>query len=82
MRLLAGLLNFVNLNDEGRVGHFLGIGTYTLSIIASGFLFYMVYKVSIQYKLNWKFQLGTVLTVMMASSILILLDQFVKIRIL
>ena len=82
MRLLAGLANFVNLNDEGRVSQFLGIGTFTLSIIVSGLLFYMVYKVSKRYSLGWKFQLGTVLIIMILSSILILSDQFFGIRIL
>lgn len=82
MRFLAGIMNFVVVNDEGRVGAFLGIGTFTLSIIVSGFLFYLVYTISKKYKLNWKFQLGTVLTIMIVSSILILSDQFFSIRIL
>ena len=82
MRFLAGLMNFINVNDEGRVSEFLGIGTFTISIIVSGLLFYMVYRVSKKHSLNWKFQLGTVLIIMFASSILILSDQFFGIRIL
>ncbi len=82
MRFLAGLVNFINLNDEGRVSQFLGIGTFTLSIIVSTFLFYMIYKVSKTHKLRWKFQLGTILILMFASSILILSDQLIVIRIL
>ena len=82
MRFLAGLMNFINVNDEGRVSQYLGIGTFTLSIIVSGLLFYMIYKISKKYSLNWKFQLGTYLIVMTVSSILILLDNFFEIRII
>ena len=82
MRFLAGLMNFINVNDEGRVSQYLGIGTFTLSIIVSGLLFFMVYKISKKYSLNWKFQLGTYLIVMIASSILILSDMFFGIRII
>jgi len=42
----------------------------------------MVYNVSKKYTLNWKFQLGTYLIVMVVSSILILSDQFFQIRII
>jgi len=82
MRFLAGLMNFINLNDEGRISVFLEIGTFTLPIIVSGFLFFMVYKISRKYKLNWKFQLWTTIIVMVASSFLILSDQFFGIRII
>ena len=82
MRFLAGLMNLIMANDEGRVGQFLGIGTFTLSIIISGFLFFMVYKISRKYKLNWKFQFWTTIIIMSASSLLIFLDQLFKFRIL
>jgi hypothetical protein len=82
MRFLAGLMNVVNVNDEGRVGQFLGIGTYTLSILVSASLVFLIYRISKKYGLNWKFQLATVLTVMVSSSLLILADQVFKIRIL
>jgi len=82
MRFLAGIMNFINVNDEGRVSQYLGIGTFTLSIIVSGLLFYMVYKISKKYSLNWKFQLGTYLIILVVSSILILSDQFFGIKII
>jgi len=82
MRVLAGLMNAINVNDEGRVSQYLGIGTFTLSLIVSGLLLFMVYNVSKKYTLNWKFQLGTYLIVMVVSSILILSDQFFQIRII
>lgn len=82
MRFLAGLMNFLNLNDEGRISSFLGIGTFTLPIIVSGLLFLMVYKISKKYDLKWKFQLWSTFIVMVLSSILILSDQFLGVRIL
>lgn len=82
MRLLAGMMNFINVNDEGRVGQYLGIGTFTLSIMISALLFFMVYKVSKKYSLGWKFQLFTYLIVMVASSMLIMADQIFHIRLL
>ena len=82
MRVLAGLMNFVNPNDEGRISSFLEMGTFTLPILVSGLLFFMVYNLSRKYKLNWKFQLGTTIIIMVLSSILILSDQFFGIRIL
>lgn len=82
MRFLAGLMNFINLNDEGRIGAFLEIGTFTLPIIVSGVLFFMVYKITRRFNLDWKFQLRTTLAVMIVSSILILSDQFLGIRII
>ena len=82
MRLLAGLMNFINPNDEGRIGAFFEIGIFTLPIIVSGLLFFMVFKVSKRYDLDWKFQLWTTLTVMLVSSVLILSDQFFGIRLI
>ena len=82
MRFLAGLMNFIMANDEARVGQYLGIGTFTLSIIISGLLFFMVYLISRKNKLNWKFQFWTTIIIMVASSILILSDQFFGIRLL
>lgn len=82
MRLLAGFMNFININDEGRIGGYLEIGTFTLPMLVSGLLFFMVYKTSRRFHLNWKFQLLTTLIVLVISSFLILSDQFLKLRIL
>ncbi|WP_421889244.1 hypothetical protein [Marinoscillum sp.] len=82
MRLMAGFMNFINPNDEGRISAFLGLGTFTIPILITVLLFLMVYKTSQKHHLNWKFQLATTLMVMIFSSILILSDQFWGIRIL
>ena len=82
MRLLAGGMNFIKPNDEGRISEYFGLGAFTLSIIVSIILFLLVYKISNNYKLNWKFNTWTTLIIMFASSILILSDQILHIRIL
>jgi len=85
MRLLASIMNVVNPtspNDEGRVSEYFGIGLYTIPIIVSAFLFYLVFKISKQYQIPKKFQLATYLIVTVFIAILILSDQYFKIRIL
>ncbi len=82
MRVLAGFMNFINVNDEGRVSQYLEIGTFTLPIVVGVLLFFMVYRISKKHTLTWKFQVGTYLVVMVASSVLILLDQFFAFRLL
>ncbi|HEA22380.1 MAG TPA: hypothetical protein ENH87_15880 [Pricia antarctica] len=82
MRSLAGAMNLINPNDEGRISDFLGIGLFTLSIIVCGLLFFLVFKTSRKYGLNWKFNFWTTIVIMAVSSIIILSDQFIGIRIL
>lgn len=82
MRVLAGFMNFINPNDEGRLGEYLGIGIFTISVLVSLFLFILVYRTSKKYKLTKKLNVLTVLFILIISSILILSDQFLKFRIL
>ena len=82
MRVLAGAMNYFNLNDEGRISHSLHIGDYTLSIIVCLVLLIFVVKISRQYKYTAKFQLINFLLVMLFSSILIMSDQFLRVRII
>ena len=82
MRLLAGIMNVFKANDEGRISEYFGIGLYTLSIVVSGFLFYLVYSISKKHELTKKFNLYTTLLVMLFSSLLILGNQFFQIRLL
>lgn len=82
MRFLAGIMNFIKPNDEGVIGLYFGMGLFTISIVLTSVLFWMVYKIAKKYTLRWKFQGMTILLVMLVSSFLILLDQFVNIRLL
>ncbi|MBO3698156.1 hypothetical protein [Roseivirga sp. E12] len=82
MRLFAGLMNLIMANDEARVGQYLGIGTFTISIIISIFLFFLVYKISWQNKLSRKFQFWTIGTILVSSWVLLIVDQMFKVRII
>ncbi len=68
MRVLAGLMNVVNLNDEGRISHYLGIGTFTFSIVVCGLLVFKVFLTSKKYRLTGRFQLGSVLLLFLLIS--------------
>ena len=82
MRFLAGVMNFINPNDEGRVSVDLGLGKFTLSIIIVGILFYLTYNISKTMGLKAKQILITTLLIMLFSSIIILADQSLKLIIL
>lgn len=82
MRFLASLMNFSMLNDEGRISVYLGLGVFTIPIIISGILFYMVYKASRAYKLKWKFQLSTIAIIILGVTALIFADQYFKVVLL
>ena len=82
MRLMASLINFINLNDEGRISSQLGLGTFTLPVLITGCLLALVYAISRQYRLRPAFQAYTVFTVMFWSSVLILSDQALPLRLL
>lgn len=82
MRFLASLMNFINLNDEGRISAYFSWGVFTLPCMVSGILFYMVYNISRKYKLKWKFQLSLSLLLIIAVTALIFFDQYFKPRIL
>lgn len=82
MRILAGALNFINLNDEGRISKYLGLGTFTLSILVCSFLFFLVFKISRQNNYIAKFQIINVVLTMVFSSVLVLADQFLHVRII
>jgi len=81
-RILAGFMNLFNLNDEGRISHVLGLGDFTLSLLVCAILAVWVYKVSKYHKPGWKFQVFTLVLIMLFSSILILGDQSGKIILL
>jgi hypothetical protein len=82
MRLLAGIISFLNPNDEARISKAIGLGTFTLPVLVVALLFYTIYKTSQQYRFTKKFQLITLVLVILFTSIIVLSDQFLKFRIL
>ena len=79
MRTLAGIMNMINLNDEGRISNATGLGSFTIPFVIFGILFYLVYRIVQERKLKARFILITTLLIMLFSSALILSDQFFKI---
>ncbi len=82
MRVLAGALNTINLNDEGRISKALNIGTYTLSVIVVSILFYLTYKAVKWNRIKTKTVVITTVLIMLFSSIIILADQALKLKVL
>lgn len=82
MRFLAGVMNFINPNDEGRISTDLGLGVFTLSILMVGILFYLTYAASKAKGFQSKFVVSTILLIMLFSSVVILSDQALGVKIL
>jgi len=82
MRLFAAVISVLNPNDEARISRALGIGMFTLPLVVSAFLFLLVYRVSKRYHFNMKFTLANIGLTILFTSIIILTDMYLKIRIL
>ncbi|AUD06980.1 hypothetical protein CWM47_37245 [Spirosoma pollinicola] len=76
MRVLAGIMNFVNPNDEGLVSLSVGLGLFTLPVLTCIFLLYLVFKTSVSYQMEIKFNLQIIALVLVISLFLILLNQY------
>lgn len=81
-RLFAAVISFLKLNDEARISKYLGIGTFTLPLIVSAILFFLVYRTSRRYGFSLKFNVINLGLVIFFSSVIILSDQFFHIRLL
>jgi hypothetical protein len=82
MRFFAAGISFLNPNDEARISRSLGLGTFTLPVIMTAILFWMLYTISRRYGFSKKFNLLTLVLVIFFSSIIILSDQFFSIKLL
>ncbi|OEK04943.1 hypothetical protein [Roseivirga misakiensis] len=81
-RFAAGIANVFGANDEGRVGLSFGLGLYTISVVFSGLLLFLVWKVSTKYKLGLKFNLITFLLSAVFLFTIVFIDQYFKIKII
>jgi hypothetical protein len=82
MRLFATVISFRHLNDEARISNSLTVGTFTLPIIVTAALLFLVYKTSINNKFTFRFNLITLGLIIFFSSVIIMADQFLHIRLL
>lgn len=81
-RLMAGVMNFINPNDEGRLSLALGTDVFFLSVVIVGFLSYLVYQSVKRLKMTGR-QLGVTLAlIVIISSVMIWSDQIIHVRIL
>jgi hypothetical protein len=82
MRFTAMILSFRRSNDEARISTQLGWGMFTLPLIVSIFLFFLVFKISQKYNYTKRFNLLTVLLILFFYSAIILTDKYFHIRLL
>jgi FtsH-binding integral membrane protein len=82
MRTLAGGMNLINLNDEGRVSQALGLGAFTMPFIVFGILFYITFATIRDQRYHTKLVVITVLLIMVFSSVIILADQMARVVII
>lgn len=82
MRLLATMISFLRANDEARISAALGIGKFTLPLIVTMILLALVYKMTARYRLNVRFNLTNLGLAILFSSIIILTDMYLKIKLI
>jgi hypothetical protein len=75
MRLLAGAMNVVNPNDEGRISQALGLGLYTIPFPVCTLLAFLVYRISRRHGFSAGFNAASAVLVVASSSVLILIEQ-------
>lgn len=81
-RLMAGVMNFFNPNDEGRLSLALGTDVFFLSILVVGSLAYLMYKSVKTLGQKPSQVVVTACWIILFSSVIILSDQFFRIQIL
>lgn len=82
MRLMAMGMSFSNPNDEARFGLYMGWGKFTVPVIVNAFLLLLVYNVVKQHRFKTSFIAITFALIILFSSVIILSDQYFKIRLL
>lgn len=75
MRALAGAMNIIHPNDEGRLSLALGTDVFFLSLIMTGILFYLVYKTVKLRNIPARKIFTALFWIAFFSSVLILSDQ-------
>ena len=82
LMLLSGVLGYRNPNDLGRVSLYFNLGLFTLPAIAVIIHFALLYKTSKRENYERKFNLLTLLLIILFSSIWILTNQKFKVVLL
>ncbi|MEO6454290.1 MAG: hypothetical protein ABIN97_09470 [Ginsengibacter sp.] len=82
MRLFATIISFRNPNDEARISSAIGIGKLTLPLIMTTILFTLIYETTRDYNFDLKFNLASLGLTILFSSIIILVDMYLNVRLL
>lgn len=82
MRFFAMLISFRKPNDEARISIAMGFGKFTLPLIMATVLFLIIYKVNKKYSFDKKFNFANLGLVILFSSVIILADMYLKVRLL
>jgi hypothetical protein len=82
MRFFATVISLLNPNDEARISKAIGLGKFTLPVIITTILFFLLYKISKVYNFEKKFNLANMGLVILFSSVIIMADSFFKIHLL
>ncbi len=81
-RFFAGIANVFGPNDEGRFGMSFGLGLYTVSILFSSLLLFLIIKFSIKNKIGLKFNVITFFLCAISLLLIVFMDQYFKIKII
>lgn len=82
MRLFATVISFRNPNDEARISSAIGWGKFTLPLIMTAILFMLIYKTTKEYRFDAKFNFANFRLAILFSSIIILTDMYLYVRLL
>lgn len=74
-RLMAGIFNTFQPNDEGRISLNLGLNLYSISIIVTLFLFWLAYRVSKKNQYSFKTNSITFIFCVISTLIIVFLDK-------
>ena len=82
MRSLAGAMNVLNPNDEGKLSVEFGLGLFAIPVLVGLFLLVLVILTSRRHHLHASIQWKTTMVVMVTSSMLILGDMIFSPRLI
>ncbi len=82
MRFSAMILSFRNPNDEARISTSLGLGMFTLPLLVSILLFFLVFKINQKYRYTKRFNFISILLIIFFYSAIILTDKYFHMQLL
>lgn len=78
MRIVAGFISFIYLNDEARFSRFLDLPAFVVPLLVGGILFALMVAASRHLRLGWKTQLVCYLAASMTLAIIVGGDMLMR----